>query len=74
MTNAERAGAAQVALGWHAVEKDGEKPDMTVVGVLEEEMIDLLADLEHLAKQEGISFVGVLSMARRHVIEERAGR
>ena len=73
MTNAERAGAAQVALGWHAVEKDGEKPDMTVPGVLEEAMIDLIADLEHLAKREGVSFVGVLSMARKHIIEERAG-
>lgn len=73
MTNAERAGAAQVTLGWHAVEKDGEKPDTTIPGVLEEEMIDFLADLEHLAKQEGISFVGVLSIAQRHVIEERVG-
>lgn len=74
MTNAERADAAMIALEWHATEKDGNAPDMTIKGVLEEEMTDLLADLEHLAKREDINFDAVLRIARLHVIEERAGR
>jgi len=74
MTNTDRAGAARVALGWHAVEKDGEKPDTTIPGVLEEEMTDLLADLEHLANQEGVDFNRVLRMAQAHFVEERDGR
>ena len=69
MTNAERADAALIALdrydggGRHPVEKEE----------IEEAMVDLIANLEHLAKREGVSFVGVLGMAMRHVIEERAG-
>lgn len=75
MTNAERADAAMIALEWHAAEKDGTgTTDMTVPGVLEEEMIDLLADLEHLAHRKGIFFESILRIARGHFAEERDGR
>ena len=75
MTNTERADAAMIALEWHAAEKDGKgTTDMTVPGVLEEEMTDLLADLEHLAMRENINFADVKERALRHVFEERAGR
>ena len=73
MTNTERADAALVAL-WEYDKAKGNDGVLNDVPIVQETMIDLIADLEHLAKREGISFVGVLSMARKHVIEERAGR
>jgi len=74
MTISQRADAALAALGQHTGQAYRRAvPAPVEKGEIEEAMIDLVADLEHLAKREEISFVGVLSMARRHVIEERAG-
>jgi len=70
MTNAERADAALIALdrydggGRHPVEKEE----------IEEAMVDLIADLRHLAQRESIDFGSVFRMAGHNYFEERAGR
>jgi hypothetical protein len=74
MTNAEKADAAMIVLKWRAAERDGSAPGMDIKGVLEEEMIDLLADLKHLAKREGVDFIRALHMASDHFLEESEGR
>lgn len=69
MTNKERADAALIALdrydggGRHPVEKEE----------IGEAMIDLIADLKHLARREGVDFDEVLRMAGRHYFEEARG-
>jgi len=73
MTNAERADAALTALGHHVKAKDYSEPEPVETAEIEEAMVDLIADLKHLAKREGINFDAVLRMAGRHYFEERAG-
>jgi len=64
MTNTKRADAALAALGQHAA------PAPVEAAEVEEAMIDLIADLKHLAHREGVDFNAVLRMAGQHYFEE----
>ena len=69
MTNHERADTALVAL-WEYDKAKGNDGVLNDSPIVEETMIDLIADLKHLAKREGINFDAVLRMAGRHYFEE----
>lgn len=66
MTNNERADAALAALGQHT----RAVPAPVEAAEIEEAMIDLIADLKHLARREGVDFNAVLRMAGQHYFEE----
>ena len=71
MTNTERADAALAALGQHtALAFRHAVPAPVEAAEIEEAMIDLIADLKHLAHREGIDFNAVLRMAGQHYFEE----
>jgi len=70
MTNAERADAALIALDRYYIDKDGPGNRPVEMGEIQEAMIDLVADLKHLAHREGIDFNAVLRMAGQHYFEE----
>lgn len=71
MTNTERADAALAALGQHTASAYRHAvPAPVEAAEIEEAMIDLIADLKHLARREGIDFNAVLRMAGQHYFEE----
>jgi len=70
MTNAERADAALIALDRYSIDKDGPGNHPVEMGEIQEAMIDLIADMKHLARREGVNFDEVLRMAGRHYFEE----
>jgi len=72
MTNKERADAALVAL-WEFDKAKGNDGILNDAPIVQETMIDLIADLKHLARREEIDFDAVLRMAGRHYFEEGAG-
>ena len=71
MTNTERADAALAALGQHTAQTYRHAvPAPVEAAEIEEAMIDLIADLKHLAHREGIDFNAALRMAGQHYFEE----
>jgi hypothetical protein len=71
MTNTERADAALAALGQHTASAYRHAvPAPVEAAEIEEAMIDLIADLKHLAHREGIDFNAVLRMAGQHYFVE----
>lgn len=70
MTNAERADIALDALECHVKGKDYSAASPAEAAEIEESMVDVIADLKHLAHREGVDFNAVLRMAGRHYFEE----
>jgi len=71
MINKERADAALAALGQHTAQTfQNAVPAPVETAEIEEAMIDLIADLKHLAHREGVDFNAVLRMAGQHYFEE----
>ncbi|MBE3118066.1 MAG: hypothetical protein IMZ50_04820 [Candidatus Atribacteria bacterium] len=71
MTNIERADAALAALGQHTAQAYRRAvPAPATAAEIEEAMIDLIADMKHLARREGVNFDEALRMAGHHYFEE----
>lgn len=66
MTNGRRIWAAQTALDHYRRAKDGREPSERD----EADFSDLLADLMHYARREGIDFAAELGRAERNVASE----
>lgn len=69
-SNESRIEAAQAAMDAHARAK-GDSGDFAGSQDQEECLVDILADLMHLAELEDIDFSVALSMAHHHYEEER---
>jgi len=70
MTNTERADAALIALDRYSIDKDGPGRHPVEMPEIGEAMIDLITDLKHLARREGVDFDAVLRMAGRNYFKE----
>jgi DNA invertase Pin-like site-specific DNA recombinase len=66
ISNKTRAGWAEAALAGYRGAKGERSADFTS----EESVIDLLTDLRHYCKQQGISFRSAVNMSEIHFNEE----